>query len=136
MCSVVFVVVMLVLVLERLVDMLVLVALRDMEPHASQHERATSRELDGEWLAERQHGGQCAGERCNGKVGSGACRAKSRSARTNSTKLRPYPNSPTRRAPTATVSGGKLRAGHGVDRDAHRAGHPALEPCDQDRIPT
>lgn len=73
---VVFVVVMLVLVLERLMDMLVLVALRDMEPHTSQHERATSRELDGEWLAERYHGGQRAGERCNGKVGSGACRAE------------------------------------------------------------
>ena len=73
---VVLVMVVLVLVLERLVDMLVLVALRDMEPHASQHERATPRERYGEWLAERHHGGDCARERCDGKVGAGACGAE------------------------------------------------------------
>jgi hypothetical protein len=73
---VVLVVVMLVLVLERLVVVLVLVALRDMEPHTGQHERATGGELYGEWLAERRHGGDSAGERCDGKVGSGACCAE------------------------------------------------------------
>jgi hypothetical protein len=69
---VVFVVSMKVIMFQQLVDILMLVVFRDMEPHAPQHERSTRCERYGERLAERHHGGHRAGERRDGKLGSGA----------------------------------------------------------------
>ena len=50
-------------VLHRLVDVLVLVPLGQMQPDAERHQAARRGELHGEGLAERQHRDGCAEER-------------------------------------------------------------------------
>lgn len=126
----VLVVSMKVVMLERLVHVLVLMVLRDMEPHPRQHERAARAELDGERLAERGHGGQRAHERRDGEVGAGPCRAqvtegphkqRSRAASEAATAARPNisrtgPTSPP--ATTAAVSQGPSARRSGASREA------------------
>jgi len=65
-------------VIERLVPMVVLVTLRQVEPGAAGHERAGRDQRSADGLTEKGHGGQCTEERRQGEVGTGARRSPAR----------------------------------------------------------